>query len=458
MAVGMVSTRILTDIANAICRQNGTSASYKPREMAAAVSALDGTKAGEPGIEEYKGLETGVLSSKVFDAIGAAIRGQNGLEARYAPADMAAAILALEWDTGLKVRALLLDNGRLEFNYLDGRRSAIGGTILQSFAVDAVGYASADSRPWKDIRTEVRTVYLHSSLKAAGITNFAYRFNGFSNLRLVLGFESLSRAEDVTQLFTSCGELRTVSASSFDNSKIKKYASVLYGCSRLVGGADGFVPSQTSGASVLKLGTGGVLTDPEYDVRTWLNATLFADGELEIGFSKADTTGREVLASDTLRSNAKYTAIQATPWAAFGKSVKRVTIAADTSRVANVNLNYWFYSCNALTSVSGMSNLHGVVCMNHTFNSCSALTELDLRGMSPASLSSLLYTFGACTALERILVDADWELPSECTGSSTFYNCKAIVDGNGTTYDSKQTTCAMCRIDREGQAGYLTAG
>ena len=88
-----------------------------------------------------------MLSSKVFDAIGAAIRGQNGLEARYAPADMAAAILALEWDTRLKVRALLLDNGRLEFNYLDGRRSAIGGTILQSFAVDAVGYASADSRP-----------------------------------------------------------------------------------------------------------------------------------------------------------------------------------------------------------------------------------------------------------------------------------------------------------------------
>lgn len=458
MTVGTVSTRILTDIANAIRQQNGTSTSYKPREMAAAVSSLDGSKAGAPGIEEYKELETGVLSSKVFDAIGAAIRGQNGFETRYAPADMAAAILALEWDAGLKVRALLLDNGRLEFNYLDGRRSAIGGTILQSFTVDTAGYTSADVRPWKDIRTEVRTVYLHSSLKAAGITNFAYWFNGFSSLRLVLGFENLSGAEDVTQLFTSCGELRTVSASSFDNSKIKKYTSVLYGCSRLVGGTDGFVPSQTSGASVLKLGTGGVLTDPEYDIRTWLNATLFADGELRIGFAKADATGREVLASDTLCSNAKYTAIQATPWASFGKSVKRVTIAADASRVANVNLNYWFYSCNALASVSGMANLRGVALMNHTFNSCSALTELDLRGMSPASLSSMLYTFAACTGLERILVDADWELPSGCTGSATFHNCKAIVGGNGTTYDSKQTTCAMCRIDREGQAGYLTAG
>lgn len=458
MTVGTVSTRILADIANAIRQQNGTTASYKPREMAAAVSALDGTRAGDPGIEQYKELETGVLSSKVFDAIGSAIRGQNGLETRYAPADMAAAILALEWDAGLKVRVLLLDNGRLEFNYLDGRRSALGGTILQSFAVDAAGYTSADARPWKDIRTEVRTVYLHSSLKAAGITNFAYWFNGFSSLRLVLGFENLSGAEDVTQLFTSCSELRTVSATSFDNSKIKKSTSALYGCSRLVGGTDGFVPSQTSGASVLKLGAGGVLTDPEYDIRTWLNATLFTDGELEIGFAKADTAGREVLASDTLCANAKYTAIQATPWASFGKSVKRVTIAADASRLANVNLNYWFYGCNALASVSGMANLRGVARADHAFNSCSALTELDLRGMSPASLSSMLYTFGACTSLARILVDADWELPSGCTGSATFYNCKAIVGGNGTTYDSKQTTCAMCRIDREGQAGYLTAG
>lgn len=135
-----------------------------------------------------------------------------------------------------------------------------------------------------------------------------------------------------------------------------------------------------------------------------------------------------------------------------------MAIAADASRLANVNLNYWFYGCNALASVSGMTNLRGVTRMDHMFNSCSALAELDLRGMSPASLSSLLYTFGTCTSLAKILVDADWELPKGCTGSSTFYNCKAIVGGNGTAYDSKQTTCAMCRIDREGQAGYLTAG
>ncbi len=41
MAIGTVSTSILTDIANAIRFQAGVATTYKPREMAAAVSALE---------------------------------------------------------------------------------------------------------------------------------------------------------------------------------------------------------------------------------------------------------------------------------------------------------------------------------------------------------------------------------------------------------------------------------
>ena len=125
MAVGRIGTRVLTDIANAIRAQNGTAELYRPSQMAAAVAALDGTLEGEPGVEGCKELEAGVVSSKVFDAIGAAIRAQNGTDAKYLPGEMAAAILALEWDSGLKPRALLLEDGTLEFNYLE-RRKAVG--------------------------------------------------------------------------------------------------------------------------------------------------------------------------------------------------------------------------------------------------------------------------------------------------------------------------------------------
>lgn len=96
MVVGTVSTSILTDIANAIRYQVGVATTYKPRQMAAAVSVLDGTDAGNYQAQPYMQLESGVLPESVFSDIADAIRGQNGLSTLYQPGDMAAAILALE--------------------------------------------------------------------------------------------------------------------------------------------------------------------------------------------------------------------------------------------------------------------------------------------------------------------------------------------------------------------------
>ncbi len=234
---------------------------------------------------------------------------------------------------------------------------------------------------------------------------------------------------------------------------------MFYGCSRLVGGTDGFVPATSSGASVCKLGAGGVLTDPSNDVRRWFTGGLFAGGELVLSLGGADTAGREVLASGLVCANAKYNAIQCNPWADFNKKVSRVTVASDMAALPQVNLSYWFYACSALASVAGFGNLKGVAYMQHTFNSCGGLEVLDLRGLSPAALKDLTYTFAGCGALKTVLVDADWALPkSGVSGLATFYNCKSIVGGNGTAYDSPKTGYAMMKVDAAGSAGYLTAG
>ena len=203
MTVGKVSTAILTDIANAIRRQNGSSTLYKPGQMAVAVAALDGTQEGEGATEAYKELAEGVLSSKVFDAIAAAIRMQNGLDVQYRPDEMAAAILALEWDVGLKLRALLLDDGTFEVNYLERRRSVAGGRIVQAFEVDVAGYASAGARPWDGVKLQVKKVLIDTSVASAGIESCAYWFNAFAKCTEVRGFENLSGMTNATQMFAS---------------------------------------------------------------------------------------------------------------------------------------------------------------------------------------------------------------------------------------------------------------
>ena len=56
MSVGTIATKVLTDIANAIRQQNGANSLYAPAQLPAAVAALDGVKSGDGRIEPYKEL------------------------------------------------------------------------------------------------------------------------------------------------------------------------------------------------------------------------------------------------------------------------------------------------------------------------------------------------------------------------------------------------------------------
>lgn len=460
MAVGTVSTRILTDIANAIRYQAGVATTYKPREMAAAVSALDGTDAGDYQAQPYMTLESGVLPESVFSDIADAIRGQNGLSTLYQPGDMAAAILALEWDVGYKIRGLLLDDGTFEINYYERRTSVTGGRIVQVFEIDPAGYSSASARSYDSIKLLVKKVYIDSTIGSLGLTNCAYWFNAFANCTEVRGFENLSGIKTATQMFSSCGSLETIYATSYTNA-ITSGSSMFYSCNRLVGGTDGFVPTMTSAGSVCKLGAGGVLTDPSNDNRTWFYAHFYDDGGGVVTASSAPDATRELLASNRICAIGKYQAMGFTPWDGnvdtHRQKLTSVAFTADMATFSYLNLNYIFYSCTNLASVTGLGNLSGVRSMRYTFSSC-AFTAIDFRGFDPSTLTDLFYCFSGCSALTTIYADSTWALPSSgISGMQCFYNCKKLVGGNGTAWSSSNTGYTYMRIDRAGQAGYLTA-
>lgn len=461
MAVGTISTRILTDIANAIRFQAGVATTYKPRQMAAAVAALDGTNAGNYQAQSYKALESGVLSDSVFSDIADAIRGQNGLSTQYQPGDMAAAILALSWDVGLKPRAVLTSLGTLEFNYVDGRHCYSGGVPVDAWEIDPAGYSSASARPYDSIKLQVRKVVIHSSWAQVGMTNANYLFNAFQSMTEVSGFENLSGITSANQMFTSCPALETIYATCFSNSGLS--GSLMFnGCNRLVGGTDGFVPSSTSGASVCKLGAGGVLTDPNSDGRHWFYAHYYADGEGVLTASATPESGRTLIASGRICAEAKYVGLGFTPWDGTVGTTHRqyltsARFAADMAGFSYLNLNYLFYSCTNLASVTGLGNLSGVRSMRFTFASC-AVTTMDFRGFDPSTLTDLYYTFSSCSSLTTIYADSTWTLPSSgVTGSQCFYSCStSLVGGNGTVWASNKTAYTYFRIDTASTPGYIT--
>lgn len=463
MGMGLISESVLGDIANAIREQNGTSTSYKPSEMAAAVAALDGTNAGSATTAEL-GTATGVISEAVFTDIANAIRGQNGLETKYKPGEMAQAIRDLVWDVGLKPRALLLSDGTLELNYLDGRQVKSGSAkVVQSFEVSTSGYSSQSERPWHSVRADVKRVWIDESfataVKELGLTNFDYFFNAMSSLTEVVGFQYLSGMASAKQCFVSCSALESVFATSFDTSALTAGFQMFYGCNRLVGGTDGYVPGSNTAYSICKLGAGGVLTDPADDTRQWFWGTVYGDGVCEISaLSNVDST-REVVSHGRACAQARYASATGLPWSDGKSSFTKVKVLSDmaTAGFSELNMDYWFYAYPKISSFKGLGNLAPVSQMRYAFASCSGVSSIDLTGLDPSTLTDLFYCFAGCTGLATIYVDADWALPSGCTGSQCFYNCKALVGGNGTTFDSKKVSATYMRIDKDGQAGYLTA-
>ena len=462
MAVGTVSTRTLTDIANAIRFQAGVATLFKPREMAAAVTALDGSYAGDYQAQPYKTLESGVLPESVFEDIADAIRGQNGSSDTYLPGDMAAAILALSWDVGLKPRAVLTSLGTLEFNYVDGRHCYSGGVPVDAWEVDPAGYSSASARPYDEVKLQVQKVVIHSSWTQVGMVKADYLFNAFQNMTEVSGFENMGGITSAAQMFTSCGKLETIYATSFNNAGLS--GSLMFnGCNRLVGGTDGFVPSTTSGASVCKLGAGGVLTDPNADGRHWFWAHYYADGEAVLTATSLPESGRELRASGRVCAEAKYVGLGFTPWDGVTGPTHRqhltsATFAADMAGYSYLNFQYLFYSATSLASVSGLGNLSGVRSMRFMFAS-TAVQLLDFRGFDPSTLTDLYYAFSSCSSLTTIYADASWTLPSSgVSGSQCFYSCSAnLVGGNGTVWSSSKTAYTYFRIDTASTPGYLTA-
>ena len=172
---------------------------------------------------------------------------------------------------------------------------------------------------------------------------------------------------------------------------------------------------------------------------------------------------RELIASGRICAIGKYVGLGFTPWdgvtgAAHRQHLTSATFASDMAGFSDLNLNYLFYRCTNLASVSGLGNLSGVRSMRYTFLSC-AFAMINIRGFNPSTLTDLFYTFSGCSHLETICADSTWALPtSGIAGSQCFYSCFTLLVGsNGTVWANSKMACSYLCIDTAGTPGYITA-
>lgn len=459
MGMGTISESVFSDIANAIREQNGGSATYRPADMAAAVAALDGTKSGKAATLALRD-GVGVVPDSFFSDIASAIRGQNGLSTKYKPGEMAQAIRDLSWDAGLKPRAVLYNQGRfLELNYLDGPQVASGyWDVEESWVVSDAGYAKDSDVPWHAVREQITSVDVDPSFKGVSFPDISHWFRGMTSLMNVSGFDNISGVTKANQTFSGDSELRSIWCESPYAPSIASASIPFYDCCKLVGGHL-TVATDTAGKSALTTGANGLLACSADDERSWAFAYLYSDGSLVVNRSGMLDGDRTIAASGTLCTNARYKALGSMPWHGLRDTITSVTFSSDLASVKGLSMDYWFYNTkSSAIAFDGWSNVHPVS-IEFLFNGSVNLETLDLCGLDPSTILRWNYAFSGMSSLRKILASPSWALPKALTTkSNTFYADSKLVGGNGTAHSVSNTSADYAVIDGAGHAGYLTAG
>ena len=116
---------------------------------------------------------------------------------------------------------------------------------------------------------------------------------------------------------------------------------------------------------------------------------------------------------------------------------------------------------SAMTAIEGLENLNTekMTDMSYMFYRCEALTSLDLRSFDISQVTNMNSMFEFCNALTTIYCEDDWSTSTALAYSDfMFFQCTALVGGEGTTYNSSYKDKTYARPDGGKEApGYFTS-
>lgn len=234
-----------------------------------------------------------------------------------------------------------------------------------------------------------------SKFDTQNVTNMSHMFNGCSGLKdLNLSSFNTGNVTDMSSMFYSCGGLTTIDLSNFTTDNVTDMRWMFYNCNDL--------------------------TDIDLS-----------------HFNTSNLTEMRTMFGECLR-------------------LEKVNMANwNTNKVTS--LRSLFFNCTQLKEVDISSfDTRNIKTMRLMFLGCYNLKELDLSNFNTSLVEDVDSMFKGCTALRTIYAGDEWTMDRVITHKDMFENCKKIVGGNGTTYNSSYTNATYARIDREGTPGYLT--
>ena len=127
-----------------------------------------------------------------------------------------------------------------------------------------------------------------------------------------------------------------------------------------------------------------------------------------------------------------------------------------TSNVTNMRSMFSFCQNLSMLDLTGWDT-GNVTDMRSMFLNCNSLTSLDLSDWDTGNVTDMAGMFANCMLLSTIYASEMWSTESVVESHDMFYNCRPLVGGKGTTYDSSHIDAEYARIDGGPESpGYFT--
>lgn len=129
-------------------------------------------------------------------------------------------------------------------------------------------------------------------------------------------------------------------------------------------------------------------------------------------------------------------------WFAYRKEITTVVFDdsfADCSSITSTA--WWFYRCENLTTISGISNLNtqNVTRMENMFRSCNSLTSLDLSHFDTSNVTNMKNMFTECRKLTSLDV-SHFDTQKVTTMEMMFYACGELTSLDISHFNTSNVT------------------
>ena len=301
------------------------------------------------------------------------------------------------------------------------------------------------------------------NLNTTNVTTMADMFSWCSLTELDLSAFNTANVTEMSYMFSYCTNLLTIYAGNgWTVGAGAATTSMFLNCNALVGGLGTYYNSEKTNGTMAHIDGGAA--NPGYfsrkgDPVAYAVVTKNSDNQ-PVAVSFYYDTKKDSRATENTTILTRLNANTAAPnWT--GATLTSVTFDESFGNYHDLTSLYrWFYSCSALTGITGLEylNTENVTTMENMFKGCGALIELDLTNFNVGKVTSTYMMFDQCTSLETIFAATDWNTETNTNDAYMFYRCTKLMGGAMTLYDSSNNNDKTYAHPDGGSAnpGYFT--